>query len=101
MFRCAKFRFKPLAKELLMERLKSIAQAENVEVSDDGMQAMLETSEGDLRKAITTLQSCTRLRGKVYHIMSLAITINIGHFVFQVRLTAKAQTRLAAKTCTN
>jgi len=26
--------------------------------------ALLETSEGDMRKAITTLQSCARLKGK-------------------------------------
>lgn len=61
--RCAKFRFKPLAKGILLERLTSIAESEKVRVTDEGMRALLETSEGDLRKAITTLQSCTRLKG--------------------------------------
>ncbi len=61
--RCAKFRFKPLSKGVLLERLRMISDAEGVRVSDEGMEALLETSEGDLRKAITTLQSCTRLRG--------------------------------------
>ena len=37
-----------------------IIEAEGVRVADDGMAAIIETSEGDLRKAITTLQSCAR-----------------------------------------
>ena len=58
--RCAKFRFKPLSVEILEKRLRMIIEAEGVRVADDGMAAIIETSEGDLRKAITTLQSCAR-----------------------------------------
>merc|ERR1712179_104584 len=36
---------------------------EKVNISDEGLEALLETSEGDLRKAITTLQSSSRLSG--------------------------------------
>ncbi len=60
--RCAKFRFKPLAKDVLIGRLEMIAAGEKVSVTQDAMEALLETSEGDLRKAITTLQSCARLK---------------------------------------
>lgn len=63
--RCAKFRFKPLAKEILMKRLDLICEQEKVKVSEDGMDAIVLTSEGDLRKAITSLQSCARLKGDV------------------------------------
>merc|ERR1719508_139994 len=61
--RCAKFRFKPLAREILVKRLELISGEENVTVSKDGMEAIILTSEGDLRKAITSLQSCARLKG--------------------------------------
>jgi len=61
--RCAKFRFKPLAKDILHTRLEMIIKAENVIISEEGIEAVIKTSEGDLRKAITTLQSSHRLRG--------------------------------------
>jgi len=61
--RCAKFRFKPLATEILVKRLELISDQENVKVSGDAMDAIVQTSEGDLRKAITSLQSCARLKG--------------------------------------
>jgi len=62
--RCAKFRFKPLAREILMKRLELICEEEKVKVDEDGMEAIILTSEGDLRKAITSLQSCARLKGE-------------------------------------
>jgi replication factor C subunit 2/4 len=58
--RCAKFRFKPLSIEILERRLQMIVEAEKVRLAEDGLAAIIETSEGDLRKAITTLQSCAR-----------------------------------------
>lgn len=61
--RCAKFRFKPLAREILVTRLELIMEKEDVSVSEEGKEAIVETSEGDLRKAITSLQSCARLKG--------------------------------------
>jgi len=61
--RCAKFRFKPLAHDILKTRLKMIVEAEQVNITDHGIEAIIKTSEGDLRKAITTLQSCYRLKG--------------------------------------
>lgn len=60
--RCAKFRFKPLAKDILIQRLRFISMEEKISVSDGAMDALLQTSEGDLRKAITSLQSCARLK---------------------------------------
>jgi replication factor C subunit 2/4 len=39
-----------------------IAEKENVQVSSEAFQAILDTSEGDLRRAITTLQSAAKLR---------------------------------------
>jgi len=61
--RCALFRFKPLAKKILVERITMISEKESVSVEPEGMEAIVHTSEGDLRKAITTLQSCAKLKG--------------------------------------
>ena len=63
--RCAKFRFKPLARDILVKRLNLICEQEKVIVEEEGMEALVLTSEGDLRKAITSLQSCARLKGDV------------------------------------
>merc|ERR1719342_343523 len=63
--RCAKFRFKPLAENILVQRIELIMEKENVLVNEDGKKAIILTSEGDLRKAITSLQSCARLKGSV------------------------------------
>jgi replication factor C subunit 2/4 len=58
--RCAKFRFKPLARESLVGRLTYIAQQEGLDVeSSDAYDALVEISGGDLRKAITFLQSAS------------------------------------------
>ena len=60
--RCAKFRFKPLSTDAIRTRLKMICDEEKIEMKDDdSMDALIESSEGDMRKAITTLQSCSRL----------------------------------------
>ena len=60
--RCAKFRFKPLSTDAIRTRLQMICDEEKIEMKDDdSMDALIESSEGDMRKAITTLQSCSRL----------------------------------------
>jgi len=59
--RCAKFRFKPLSREILQVRLESICKEENVTVGN--LDILIDTSGGDLRKAITYLQSVSRLQG--------------------------------------
>ncbi|XP_035692736.1 replication factor C subunit 4-like [Branchiostoma floridae] len=62
--RCAKFRFKPLSSDILQKRLRHIAEAEKVNAEDKAITALIDTSEGDLRKAITYLQSAHRLKGE-------------------------------------
>uniref|UniRef100_A0AC35FY46 AAA+ ATPase domain-containing protein n=1 Tax=Panagrolaimus sp. PS1159 TaxID=55785 RepID=A0AC35FY46_9BILA len=55
--RCAKFRFKPLPNQAQTERVKLIAERENVTIEDDAIDELVEMSNGDLRKSITILQS--------------------------------------------
>ena len=59
--RCAIFRFQPLEKDDIIERLKFIAEKEGVSVTEDGLEAIWEVSRGDLRKAINTLQAASAL----------------------------------------
>ena len=52
----------PAARELLVGRLRAICEAEGVDCDEGTLAALVETSEGDLRKAITSLQSAARLQ---------------------------------------
>ncbi|XP_069331322.1 replication factor C subunit 4 [Eulemur rufifrons] len=61
--RCSKFRFKPLSDKIQQQRLLDIAEKENVKISNEVIAYLVKVSEGDLRKAITFLQSATRLTG--------------------------------------
>ena len=61
--RCSKFRFKSLDQGNARRRLEDIAQLEGVAVEDGAVDALIKCSEGDLRKAITFLQSAARLVG--------------------------------------
>lgn len=61
--RCAKFRFKPLVEGIMTARITHICGAEGVALDDDAMSTLSAVSGGDLRKAITTLQSAVRLSG--------------------------------------
>ncbi|CAN8072279.1 unnamed protein product [Agarophyton chilense] len=62
--RCAKFRFNPLPLEAMKTYLGRIATAELVNVSDETLEALINASEGDLRKAINTMQSAQRIRSE-------------------------------------
>ncbi len=54
--RCAPFRFTYLSRDDAVSWLRRISQEENVKMLDDGMEAILEISGGDLRGATNTLQ---------------------------------------------
>ncbi len=59
--RCAPFRFTYLSKEDTIGRLKHISEKENVKILDDGTDAILEVSGGDLRRATNTLQAAASM----------------------------------------
>jgi replication factor C subunit 2/4 len=61
--RCSKFRFKSLDQGNARRRLEDIAKLEGVAIEDGAVDALIKCSEGDLRKAITYLQSSARLVG--------------------------------------
>lgn len=59
--RCAKFRFKPLDPVLMVERLEYIAEQEDMECQRETLEALVQVSEGDLRQAITLMQTAKKL----------------------------------------
>ncbi|EDW15757.1 uncharacterized protein Dmoj_GI10150 [Drosophila mojavensis] len=61
--RCSKFRFKALGETQIIARLKHICMQENVNIDPDAYKSIVKISGGDMRRAITTLQSCYRLKG--------------------------------------
>lgn len=61
--RCAKFRFAPLKVEAMRERLDFVAKEEKVQYSDEVYDKILQCSDGDMRRAVTLLQSCVNFYG--------------------------------------
>ncbi|MDH5448565.1 MAG: replication factor C small subunit [Candidatus Bathyarchaeota archaeon] len=59
--RCAPFRFAYLPREEQNKYLKHIAQNENVDLLNDGLDAIYDVCGGDLRKAINSLQAAASL----------------------------------------
>ncbi len=55
--RCALFRFAPLPRDAVIARLREIASREGVKVTEEALEAIWEISQGDMRKAINTLQA--------------------------------------------
>lgn len=62
--RCAKFRFTPLPERDVESRLGHICSAEGVQVEDGAFDAVLKASRGDMRRAITIVQSASGLNNK-------------------------------------
>jgi replication factor C subunit 2/4 len=61
--RCAKFRFKNLPVDSMVARLEHIAATENVLLDNGALNAIMTASGGDMRKAVTFLQSAHQLSG--------------------------------------
>lgn len=55
--RCAILRFNKLGDGDILQALKRVVKAEHVDVTDDGLAALIFTAEGDMRQAINNLQS--------------------------------------------
>jgi len=57
--RCTKFRFGPLSNEETEKRVRAIAESEKVNVTDDGLRAILKLGKGDMRRILNVLQSAS------------------------------------------
>ncbi len=63
--RCVVFRFSSLNKEDIKERVKYIANQEQLSLTPDGLIALVDVSKGDCRRAINYLQSCGTISKKI------------------------------------
>lgn len=63
--RCAVFRFRVYTPDQIQDQLKRIAAAEKREVSPEAYRAIVEASDGDLRRAINLLQLAATVRDRV------------------------------------
>lgn len=55
--RCAVLRYSRLSDAQILKRLLEISEAEGVDHTEDGLEAIIYTAEGDMRQAINNLQS--------------------------------------------
>ena len=55
--RCAVFRFSPLSDDAVAAQTRTIAEAEGIELTDDGLDALVYAAGGDMRRAINSLQA--------------------------------------------
>jgi replication factor C small subunit len=55
--RCAVFRFSSIPDGAVADRIREIAADEGIEVTDDGIDALVYAADGDMRKAINALQA--------------------------------------------
>lgn len=63
--RCSKFRFEPISTSLMLERLMYICENENIKFTDNKvLEHLISFCDGDLRQAITKLQSAHQLMGQ-------------------------------------
>lgn len=63
--RCAVFRFKPLSKEEIFEIIGTISTREKLSIDHSGKEALVEVSEGDVRKLENIMQACAVLNNKI------------------------------------
>eukprot|EP00898_Chlorokybus_atmophyticus_P004639 jgi/Chlat1/5176/Chrsp33S05040 len=55
--RCTRFRFAPLDRVHIVERLRHVISEESVNIIDEGLEAIVRLSGGDMRRALNILQS--------------------------------------------
>lgn len=58
--RCTRFRFGPLTPDQMVPRLQHVIEQEKVNVTEDGMKAVVTLGNGDMRRALNILQ-CTHM----------------------------------------
>lgn len=72
--RCAVFRFRPLKKEDMAKHLRTVADKEGLDMVDASIDALVFIAEGDMRKAINSLQVAAGLGGRIDPDMLFKIT---------------------------
>lgn len=100
--RCAKFRFKPLNRETQLTRLLEVQGKEGVNCKAPAMERLISLTGGDMRQAITFLQSAHRLNDgaeisttDVEEIAGVVPTPLLDDFVLQCRTNSFEKMQVA------
>ncbi|GAA0294629.1 replication factor C small subunit [Halarchaeum salinum] len=72
--RCAVFRFAGLKDEAVAQRVRHVAEAEGVDYTADGVDALVYAADGDMRRAINALQAAAATGDSVTEETVYAIT---------------------------
>ena len=78
--RCSIYKFKPLLKEEVVERLEEISKNEELDYDKDALYAIFDVSEGDMRTAVNYLQAASSSSEKI-----------TKEIIYQVSNSAKPQ----------
>lgn len=54
--RCTRFRFAPLSRDQMLPRIQYIVEQERLNVTDEGLAAVVRLACGDMRRALNILQ---------------------------------------------
>ncbi len=84
--RCAVFHFTPLNPEFINQKIREIAQSNDLDIHDDAVDALVDISSGDMRRSINYLQSLSILKHEitfedVYEIAGMANPVKIESIV--------------------
>ncbi|XP_017283286.1 replication factor C subunit 5 [Kryptolebias marmoratus] len=63
--RCTRFRFGPLSPDQMIPQLEHVIQQESIDITPDGMKAIVTLSSGDMRRSLNILQSTSMAYGKI------------------------------------
>ncbi|MBQ4571773.1 MAG: DNA polymerase III subunit gamma/tau [Clostridia bacterium] len=63
--RCQRFDFKRIPPEAIAERLKEVAEKENLQLSDDGAMLIARIADGAMRDALSLLDRCSSYEGVI------------------------------------
>lgn len=75
--RCAVYRFRPLLNKYIAERINYIVEKEKINLTNDGLNAIVYVADGDMRRAINALQGSASVdknidRDSIYQTTSTA-----------------------------
>ncbi|GAA0650375.1 replication factor C small subunit [Salarchaeum japonicum] len=72
--RCAVFRFSQLSDDAVAAQVRNIAEREGIEYTDDGVDALVYAADGDMRRAINSLQAAAATGERVEEDVVYGIT---------------------------
>ncbi|MHA1339123.1 MAG: replication factor C small subunit [Promethearchaeota archaeon] len=76
--RCAVFRFTPISNEEIKNRILFIAKQEGIKIEDNGLNALIYVSNGDLRRAVNYLQASSTVSTSINEEIVYKITGKIN-----------------------